>query len=141
VRHNLIFSALHLYDAGEPGITLPVGLRNGASSVDLIAKLDTGASYCIFRRDYVGLLGIDLETGAKEIIGTANSFFIAYGHEVTILALGFEFQATVYFAEDYSVTRNVLGRQGWLDRIKLGLVDYDGELYVGDYNDDSGVEA
>jgi hypothetical protein len=126
-----------MYNAGEPGITLPVGLRNSAGSVDLIAKLDTGSSYCIFQRNYADSLGIDLETGAKEKIGTANSFFIAYGHEVSILALDFEFHATVYFAEDYDITRNVLGRQGWLDRIRIGLIDYDGKLYVSHYDDGS----
>jgi len=41
----------------------------------------------------------------------------------------------VYFSADTSFTRNVLGRQGWLDRIKLGLVDYEEKLYLSDYTE------
>jgi hypothetical protein len=28
----------------------------------------------------------------------------------------------------------VLGRVGWLDRVRLGLVDHDGSLYLAPYN-------
>jgi hypothetical protein len=141
VPHKLTFSALHSYDSGKPGISLPVRLSIGTGVVDLIANLDTGASYCIFQRNYADSLGIALETGAEEIIGTVNSTFIAYGHEVGIIAFGFEFHATVYFAKEYEIRRNVLGRQGWLDRIRLGLIDYDGKLYVSHYDDDHDGEA
>jgi hypothetical protein len=41
----------------------------------------------------------------------------------------------VYFAADAAFSRNVLGRQGWIDRIRLGLVDYEGKLYLSDYSD------
>jgi hypothetical protein len=145
VLHKLTFSVLHTYDAGEPGITLPVRLSNGADFVDLLAKLDTGASHCIFQRNYAESLGIDVETGEEKKFGTANSSFIAYGHEARITALDFrldlKFDATVYFAKDYDITRNVLGRQGWLNRIRLGLIDYDSKLYVSHYDDDSYGEA
>lgn len=135
--HKLTFSALHLYNSEEPGITLPVRLICGAGVVDLIAKLDTGATHCIFRRNYADSLDIDVETGEETKIETASGWFIAYGHEVSIIALDLEFQATAYFAKEYGITRNVLGRQGWLNRVRLGLVDYDGKLYVSHYNDDS----
>ncbi len=39
----------------------------------------------------------------------------------------------VYFAKEESFTRNVLGRQGWLDRVKLGLIDYEGKLLLSAY--------
>ena len=35
----------------------------------------------------------------------------------------FEFDSLLYFAADPTVTRNVLGSHGWLDRIVLGIVD------------------
>jgi hypothetical protein len=41
---------------------------------------------------------------------------------------------TVYFAADDGFTRDVLGRQGWMPQLKLGLVDYEGRLYVGRYD-------
>jgi hypothetical protein len=140
VLHKLTFSALHTYNPGESGITLPIRLGCRTGSVDLMVKLDTGATHCIFQRDYADSLGIDVETGEEKEFGTANSTFIAYGHEVIIIAFGLEFQATAYFPKDYYITRNVLGRQGWLYKVRIGLIDYDGKLYVSHYDDDSGVE-
>lgn len=55
-----------------------------------------------------------------------------------MIVLGLEFQPTVYFAADENFTRNVLGRQGWLDRVRLGLIDYEGKLLLSDYNDPNG---
>jgi hypothetical protein len=49
--------------------------------------------------------------------------------------LEISFETTVYFAEEASFNRNVLGQQGWLDRLRLGLMDYEGKLYLSDYND------
>jgi hypothetical protein len=36
----------------------------------------------------------------------------------------------VYFAESYSIRRSLLGRQGWLQLVLLGLDDYHSELYL-----------
>ncbi len=47
--------------------------------------------------------------------------------------LGIETVSTVYFAKEESFTRNALGRQGWLDRVRLGLIDYEGKLFLSEY--------
>jgi hypothetical protein len=49
--------------------------------------------------------------------------------------LGIEVEATVYFAEDPAMPRDVLGQSGWLDRMRLGLVDHDRQLYLSHYDD------
>jgi transcriptional regulator with GAF, ATPase, and Fis domain len=46
----------------------------------------------------------------------------------------YEYETMIYFAKDHSFNRNILGRQGRLDRIRMGLVDYEGKLYLRDYN-------
>ena len=48
-------------------------------------------------------------------------------------AAEFEFDTIVYFPSDSEIGRNVLGRFGWLDRVVLGLVDYEGKLYISRY--------
>lgn len=35
-----------------------------------------------------------------------------------------------------SFPRNVLGRQGWLNQVRLALIDYDGKLFLSHYNDE-----
>jgi hypothetical protein len=37
----------------------------------------------------------------------------------------------VYFAESYSIRRSLLGRQGWLQLVLLGLDDYNSAAILG----------
>lgn len=102
----------------------------------LTAKLDTGASCCIFRRDYGEALGLNIESGVLQPIALADGHvFETYGHDVTISALGFELEVMAYFASDFNFKRDVLGRRGWIGQLRLGLVDYDGQLYIGRYDE------
>ncbi|HSF25447.1 MAG TPA: hypothetical protein VLE20_14575 [Blastocatellia bacterium] len=128
--YQLEFRSLHNYDPGKSGISVPITLRSGSASVALNAKVDTGATYCIFQRLYGEHLGLDIERGHQQLIGTPTGSFVAYGHEVSLSVLEFEFDAVVYFAADDSFNRDVLGRHGWLSRVQLGIVDYKGKLYL-----------
>jgi len=51
--------------------------------VDLLAKLDTGSTYCVFNRSCADLLRLDLYSGISQRIRTATGAFQTYGHEVT----------------------------------------------------------
>jgi hypothetical protein len=46
------FSRLTTYDAGLPGITVEVRLSLSDDTVTFAAKLDTGATNCVFARRY-----------------------------------------------------------------------------------------
>jgi hypothetical protein len=54
--------------------------------------------------------------------------------EVEISVLGVTTVSTVYFFADASINKNVLGRVGWLDRVRLGLVDHDTTMYLAPYD-------
>ncbi len=79
--------------------------------------------------------GLDIESGAPQRISTVAGSFLTYAHEVTLSVLGIEGTAVVYFAHEEDFTRNVRGRQGWLERVRLGLIDYDSRLYLSNCND------
>jgi len=113
---------------------VPVVLRVGSRNADITARIDTGATHCLFGRDAAGDLGIVVEDGYRQIFSTANSQFIAFGHDVVISVLGIELESMVYFFADPEIRKNVLGRRGWLDRVRLGLIDYDQTLYLSSYN-------
>ena len=129
------FSRLTIYEAGLPGIAVEVTLSLSEDSVTLPAKLDTGATNCVFARRYGEDLGIDIESGERVRISTATGSFMTYRHDVTLTVLGFAFDVRVCFAEDETFSRDVLGRRGFLDRVKLGLVDYEGKLYLSRYDE------
>lgn len=130
---SLEFSEIYKYDTMLVGITVPVVLFDSEESSAFKAKIDTGSSFCIFERKNGERLGIEIESGEEIRISTATDSFTAYGHEVTMFVLGIETYSKVYFAKEESFTRNVLGRQGFLDRVKLGLVDYEGKLFLSAY--------
>jgi hypothetical protein len=67
-------------------------------------------------------------------VSTATGRFLTYGHEVALSAAGFDFDSIVYFAADGDIDCNVLGRHGWLDRVVLGLIDYEGKLLPSRYS-------
>ena len=135
---TLTFGTTHYYgDDAASGITVPVYLKVvGRPKIRVLAKLDTGAAYCIFERDHGEALGFQIETGEPKLMSTATgNTFQTYGHEVTVESFGREHTATVYFAEQRDLQRNVLGRQGWVRQFRLGLIDYDSVLHVSHYND------
>lgn len=129
------FSKVYQYNTFLVGITVPVFLSDGISQTAFKAKIDTGASYCIFERKHAEVIRIDVESGDEIRISTATGYFTAFGHELTLSVLGIETVSTVYFAKEESFTRNVLGRQGWLDRVKLGLIDYEGKILLSVYDE------
>ena len=128
------FSRTHSYLPADEGISLPVFLNSGAERVKLLAHVDTGASYCLFERRQAELLDLDVEAGDPMAFRTATGRVEAFGHLVTIETLGLNFESVVYFFADERINKNLLGRLGWLDRIRLGLIDHDGVLYVASYD-------
>jgi hypothetical protein len=131
--HTLQFDVAYSYFSGPDGIWIPTFLTVGATTVECEAKVDTGAEFCLFQRELADQLGLQVEAGQALPLQTLNSCFKAYGHEVKLGTLGLAFQVTVYFAEDYGLPRNLLGRNGWLQQVKLSVIDYEETLYLSAY--------
>jgi hypothetical protein len=132
--YQIEFTTAFSYGNEREGICVPVVLKAGANSVRLAASVDTGATFCIFRNELAEALGLDPANASLKRFRTANSSFEAFAHEVEISVLGVTTFSTVYFFADVSINKNVLGRVGWLDRVRLGLVDYDSTIYLGSYD-------
>ena len=135
MSYSLRFRILHAYSSTDSGIPVPVRISAGSRSVDLLANLDTGASFCIFQREFGEELGMRIEAGERQKFRTATGSFWTFAHPVSLDVLGLRFDTTVYFTGAPNFPRNVLGRQGWLNRVRLALVDYDSRLYLSAYGD------
>ncbi len=133
MTHQLTFDSV--YDYGIEAIIVPVELRFADKTVRTDAYVDTGATFCVFKRELATALGIDVETGTHLRLSTVTGSFNAYGHMLTLATLDYAFNVTVYFAAHESFTRNVLGRRGWLDQVRLGLVEYESKLYLSRYDE------
>ena len=134
--HDLSFARRHDYPSSAGGITVPVVLEVAGKKVGLTPSIDTGASHCLFERSYAEAMGLEVEQGMRLAFQTANSRFEAYGHEVVLKVLGLEFLSMVYFFADSEIRKNVLGRGGWLSRVRLAVVDYDLQIYLSPYDEE-----
>ncbi|NJM52052.1 MAG: hypothetical protein HC846_00870 [Blastocatellia bacterium] len=78
-------------------------------------------------------IGIEIENGEPQRFNTVTGSFLTFGHSVTLVVADIEFDSYVFFAENESFNRNVLSRHGWLDRLIIGINDYEGKLYLNRY--------
>lgn len=128
---SLAFDTRHQYNFDTLGIPLDVHLVAGPNECDFLAWLDTGAPYCIFQRQYGENLGLHIENGlAENLRSSTHHPFRVFGHELVLDVLGLSFNSIVYFAEDQGFNRNVLGRRGWLDLVRIALIHYDTRLFL-----------
>lgn len=131
MSHQLTFSSVYNY--GTEAVIVPVELRFADKTVRADAYIDTGAQFCVFKRELATALDIDVESGTPLRFSTVTGGFDAYGHMVTINTFDYSFDVTIYFAALEAFRRNVLGRRGWLDQVQLGLVEYESTLYLHNY--------
>jgi len=132
---QLSFTRRETFNSLALGISLETTLRFGELFINCDAKIDTGAEVCLFQRAIGEALQIPIEDGLKKRLETLTGVLTAYGHQVVLETLGLQLQTIVYFAASDEVKRNLLGRQGWLRLIRLGIVDYDSELYLSLYDE------
>lgn len=129
----LQFDISRSYEETESGLIVPVALVHGSRRVEIDAKLDTGASDCLFDSQFAELLELDWQNGFERNYRTLTGSIRAFGHEVAISTFGLEWEAIVYFYESDSRANAFLGRRGWLDRVRLGLVHYEQNIYLSRY--------
>ena len=132
--YSLEFTRVHDYSRDDESIVIPVVLRSGTNQIPVAASVDTGASFCVFGTEIAEALGLDLTSGISKRCRTANSGFEAFGHEIELIVFGVATQSTVYFFADPMIDKNVLGRIGWLDRVRLGIVHHDNKIYLAPYD-------
>ena len=80
------------------------------------------------------MLNLEIEAGDAKTFSTATGPVDTFGHMVSLEVLDIEFESMVYFFADQLINKNLLGRGGWLDRVRFGLVDYDREVYLAAYD-------
>jgi hypothetical protein len=123
MAHDLSFSLLLKIAPDETGLVVPVSLLVGEEELALDAYLDTGAKYCVFPRWVGTSLGLEVEAGAEIHLSTGGGLVPAYLHYLTLRVSSLYFEAVpVCFIKFEGFPRCLLGRGGWLQKVRLGLV-------------------
>jgi hypothetical protein len=118
-------------------VEIPIELKlTGPRIIRLTAAVDTGSEFCIFQREYGEQLELSIESGLPEKVRTADGGTIEiFGHNVTMTCFDWNIDVLVYFAKQPGFRKNVVGRRGWLEKFKLGIIHYEGLLHLSQYND------
>ncbi|MGE0129607.1 MAG: hypothetical protein AB7U82_16130 [Blastocatellales bacterium] len=130
---QLNFAEEFRYEDDDAGIPILVKLTYGGIRIEVTAKVDTGSAVCLFSHEDGLDLGVPIEQGIPIKLGGLTGSLDTFGHEVTLQTGEIAFQSIVYFAQHPNLPRNLLGRQGWLRNLKLGVIDYDNLLYLSAY--------
>jgi hypothetical protein len=131
---QLSFTDEFRYADDLSGISLPVMLSYGEKSRRVWAKVDTGSEVCLFSHEDGLKLGVPIEQGLPITLSSLGGDVEAFGHEVIIQTGALVFQSVAYFAKYSGLPRNILGRRGWLRKLKLAVIDYDNLLYLSAYD-------
>jgi len=133
MEFELSFLKSYVYPDVDGGILLPVTLSVAGEHITVDAVVDSGGSVCLFSLEVAATLGLDVEFGIPKRLNSLGGPIDSFGHEVILETAGLSFQSVIYFAKHPGLPRNILGRQGWLRKVKLGLVDYENTMYLSQY--------
>ncbi len=117
--NQLSFAEEHRYKDDDEGIPISILLTYDGKTIRVAAKVDTGATVCLFSHEDGIDLGVPIEQGIPLRLGGLTGSLEAFGHEVTMQTGDITFQSIVYFAKHPGLQRNLLGRRGWLRNLKL----------------------
>ena|SRR5687767_5257946 len=109
---ELSFDVAFQYPDRADGITIPTVLSFGDQIIRTSAKVDPGAEYCVFSHELGVKLGLNIERGIPQTMGSLTGTLDTFGHEITIQAFDIAFQSIVYFSKYPGLPRNLLGRVG-----------------------------
>lgn len=129
----LAFTEEFRYPDDSSGITIPVRLSHGEKTLAVWAKVDTGGEVCLFSNEIGSRLGLQVEQGILTTLDSLGGPVEAFGHEVVIQTGDLIFESLVYFAKFPNLPRNILGRHGWLRKLRMAVVDYDNLLFLNAY--------
>jgi hypothetical protein len=135
VAYEIVYHYRFDYDLDDAVIALPVILSANARTEAVIACVDSGSTLCVFQREIADRLAIRVEDGIEDYVNAMGTIIRVYGHEVTLTLGGLALDLFIYFPDYQRIPRNLLGRQGFLRRLRFGIDDYEGFVYLSHYDD------
>ena len=135
MAYEIVYHHRLAYDVNDSGITLPVIIAANGHIETVTGAIDTGSTLCVFQREVAELLGVRVEEGIEDYVSAMGTIIRVYGHEATLTIGDLALDLFVYFPDYQNIPRNLLGRQGFLQRLRFGLNDYEGIVYLSHHDD------
>ena len=99
---------------------LEVTLIGPTDEDDLLAIIDTGATYCLFNGVRASAIGLQLGDGRPEQLAGLAGGLMARIHPVTLEIAGPRFECEVAFSEQ-EIERELLGRYNLFRQVRFGF--------------------
>ncbi|HMV51278.1 MAG TPA: retropepsin-like aspartic protease [Blastocatellia bacterium] len=113
------------------GLCASATLSVAGAQIQVDGYLDVGAAYCVIPRDAGERLGLDVEAGEATNLRTGMGPIQGYLHYAVLTVGDLVFEDVPVFVAKYpGFDRCLLGRAGWLQRVRMNLVTYDNFLYL-----------
>ncbi len=97
-----------------------MGLIGPSSADDLLAIIDTGATYSLFDGKRARSIGLNLMAGKSIQLAGLSGTLPARLHLVTLEVLGARLECEVAFSE-WGIRRELLGRHDLFSRVRFGF--------------------
>lgn len=135
MNYKIVYRYRLVCDLKYASTVLPVVISANGRMEYVNAEVDNGSAFCVFQPEIAISLGIDIEKGIKDRVSAMGTIIEVYGHEVTLTLGDLSVDLVVYFPSYQHIPRNLLGKQGLLQKFLVGLDDHGGFVYLG-YHDD-----
>ncbi len=100
---------------------IEVALSHHRAATTDFALIDSGSTFSVFTREIADELGIEVRAGRAQRLNTLGGSLLAYGHELEIrISSNLRYLTEILFTE-YPLPRNLLGHNGFLDRVAVAL--------------------
>ncbi|NUO81196.1 hypothetical protein HUU05_14045 [candidate division KSB1 bacterium] len=109
---------------------IEVALSYDRAATTDFALIDSGSTFSVFTREIADELGIEVLAGRAQRLNTLGGSLLAYDHELEIgITSSLRYAIEVLFTE-YPIPRNLLGHNGFLDRVAVALRSKFGLIYL-----------
>lgn len=117
-NHDFQFRDLDGGSGVYPAIV--VGLIGPTGEDELLALIDSGATYCLFNGKRAKSIGLDLQSGKRVPLSGLSGPLLARVHRVDLEIMGSRFSCEVAFSEQ-DIQRELLGRHDLFARVRFGF--------------------
>ena len=121
---------IHLAE-DDAGLFIPLTISAAGRDVEMPGYLDTGSKYCVVPRWVGEHLGLNVEVGQATSLRTGAGLMPTYLHYVTLSIGDLTFEdVPICVAKYRDFDRCLVGRAGWLQKVRLNLIPYDEHLFL-----------
>ena len=116
---NEVISASLPYQKAPDGRIFPIialKIQHQEETIEISALIDSGATTSIFRPEVAKKLGLKIENGKEIALHGVGGWIKGYLHKLDVGIAGKKFKCPIIFSHEYTVSLNLLGREGFFKK-------------------------